>query len=69
MASTKVVKATYVLQGLVMLLFPAAAVLEGIRARWRTAYTVLLVILAAALLYDLPAMITRYNVFAFWLPG
>jgi hypothetical protein len=65
MASTKVLKATYMLQALVVLLFPAAELLEGIRTRHRIAYFVIISILAAVLIHNIPAMITRYNVFAF----
>ena len=66
MASTKVVKATYMLQGLVLLLFPAAQVLEMLRTRRRLVYLVILALLAGAFIHNVPAMITRYNVFAFW---
>jgi hypothetical protein len=66
MASTKVVKATYMLQVLVLLVFPSAELLARIRTRWSIAYWVLLAILLLAFIHNIPAMITRYNVFAFW---
>jgi hypothetical protein len=66
MASTKVVKATYMLQVLVLLVFPAAELLYRIRKRWPITYWVLLTILVLAFIHNMPAMITRYNVFAFW---
>jgi hypothetical protein len=66
MASTKVVKATYMLQALVLLLFPAAEILERIRIRRRVIYWILLAIFTAAFIHNIPAMVTRYKVFAFW---
>jgi hypothetical protein len=65
MASTKVLKTAYVLQGLVVLSLPAAELLEMIRTRRQIVYIVIIVILAAAFIHNIPAMITRYNVFAF----
>jgi hypothetical protein len=69
LASTKVVKATYMLQVLVLLVFPAAELLERIRTRWPVAYWILLAVLLLAFVHNMPAMITRYNVFAFWHPA
>ncbi len=66
MASTKVLKATYMLQVLIVLLFPAAEFLEKIRKKARAAYIVIIVILVGAFIHNIPAMITRYNVFSFW---
>ena len=65
MASTKVLKTAYVLQGLVVLTVPAAELLEMIRNKRQVVYVVIILILAAAFIHDIPAMITRYNVFAF----
>ncbi len=65
MASTKVLKTAYVLQGLVVLTLPAAELLEMIRTRRKVVYVVIILILAAAFIHDVPAMITRYNVFSF----
>ena len=65
LASTKVLKATYMLQGLVVLLIPAAAALETIRARSSKAYLVIIAILVIAFIHNVPAMITHYSVFAF----
>ncbi len=66
LASTKVLKATYVLQGLVLLVIPASGAIEAIRAKWHVAYLLIIAILVGAFLHNIPAMITRYNVFAFW---
>ena len=65
MASTKVLKTAYVLQGLVVLTVPAAELLEMIRNKRQVVYVVIILILAAAFIHNIPAMITRYNVFAF----
>ena len=65
MASTKVLKATYMLQVLILLVFPTAELLERLRMKSRGAYVALIVVLAVAFLHNVPAMITRYNVFSF----
>ena len=66
LASSKVLKATYMLQALVVLVFPAAELLERLRTRWPVAYFVFVSFLAYAFIHNIPAMITHYNVFNFW---
>jgi hypothetical protein len=66
LASDRVLKTTYVLQGLVVLVIPAAALLEKLRAKWHLAYFMIMGLLAAILVHDFPAMVTHYSVFYFW---
>lgn len=67
MASTKVLKTTYMLQALVVLLFPTAELLERIKTKWLLAYFVITAVLVGAFIHNIPAMVTHYNVFNFWL--
>jgi 4-amino-4-deoxy-L-arabinose transferase-like glycosyltransferase len=61
MSSYTVVKATYVIQLFLALPILGAAFLERLRARNQTVYLVIMGLLALVWLYNLPAMITRYN--------
>ena len=64
--SELVLKASYALQGLVVLTLPAGMLLDRIGERAPVALYALLAVLAVVFLHNLPAMITHYNVFAFW---
>ncbi len=61
--STATLKATYVLQLFIALLFPAAALLEKLRERSRLLYWVAISLLLIVLIHDWPAMITNYKDF------
>ncbi|HVM71894.1 MAG TPA: hypothetical protein VMT91_09050 [Anaerolineales bacterium] len=63
MHTNLVIKATYVIQFFIALLFLFAAFMEGIRKRSQLAYNMILVLLALVFVYNLPALITRYNSF------
>jgi 4-amino-4-deoxy-L-arabinose transferase-like glycosyltransferase len=58
-----VVKATYIIQFFIAVLFLFAGFMEVIRKRSRWAYNVLLIILTLVFIHNLPVMITRYSKF------
>jgi 4-amino-4-deoxy-L-arabinose transferase-like glycosyltransferase len=58
-----VVKATYIIQFFIALLFLFAGLMEVIRKRSPWVYNVLLVLLTLVFIHNLPAMITRYSKF------
>ena len=63
MQTNLVIKATYIIQFFVALLFLFAGFMEVIRKKSRYAYCAVFVLLTAAFIYNLPAMITRYSKF------
>ena len=56
-----VIKATYVIQLFIALLFLSAGLMEAIRKKSPLAYHVILILLALVFIHNLPAMFTRYN--------
>jgi hypothetical protein len=66
MASDRVLKTTYMIHVLVLLIFPAAALMKKLWAIQPAAYFVLLGLLGAVFVHNVPAMVTHYNVFYFW---
>jgi hypothetical protein len=61
MQTNLVIKATYIIQFFIALLFLFAAFMEGIRKRSSLAFNVMLLLLTLVFVYNLPALITRYN--------
>ena len=57
-----VIKATYVIQLFIALLFLSAGLMEAIRKKSPLAYNVILILLVLVFIHNLPAMFTRYNV-------
>jgi hypothetical protein len=63
--SQATLKATYIIQFFIVLLFPAAELLEKVRT-WKPAfYWVMITLLLIVLVHNLPAMITNYRIFFF----
>ena len=63
MQTNLVIKATYIIQFFIALLFLFAGFMEVIRKKSQLAYYAVFVLLTLAFIYNLPAMITRYNKF------
>src|SRR5271157_3466995 len=61
MQTNLVIKATYIIQFFVALLFLFAGFMEVIRKRSQLAYNLILFLLILVFIHNLPAMITRYN--------
>ena len=55
-----VIKATYVIQFFIALLFLFSGFMEAVRKKSQWAYYVILILLMVVLIHNLPAMITRY---------
>jgi len=64
MHTNLVIKATYIIQFFIALLFLFAALMEEIRKRSQLAYNVIFILLALVFIYNLPSLITRYNGFS-----
>jgi 4-amino-4-deoxy-L-arabinose transferase-like glycosyltransferase len=58
-----VVKATYTIQFYIALLFLLAGLMEAVRIKSQWAYNLILILLTIVFIHNLPAMITRYNVY------
>jgi len=58
-----VIKATYIIQFFIALLFLYAGFMEAVRKKSQWVYNLILILLAVVLIHNLPAMITRYNMF------
>lgn len=58
---SSVIKASYVIQFFIALLFPAAGLLEGVRTRSHIAYWLVVSLLAIVFIHNLPAMITNFR--------
>ena len=66
MQTNLVIKATYVIQLFIALVFLFAGLMEVIRKKSQFAYNAVLILLTLVFIYNLPAMITRYSkVFGF----
>ena len=61
MQTSLVIKATYIIQLFIALLFLFAGLMEVIRKKSQLAYYLILFFLALVFIHNLPAMITRYN--------
>jgi len=61
MQTNLVIKATYIIQFFIALLFLFAGFMEVIRKRSQLAYNMILILLILVFIHNLPAMITRYN--------
>jgi 4-amino-4-deoxy-L-arabinose transferase-like glycosyltransferase len=61
MQTSLVIKATYIIQLFIALLFLFAGLMEVIRKKSQLAYYLILFFLVLAFIHNLPAMITRYN--------
>ena len=61
MQTNLVIKATYIIQFFIALLFLFAGLMEVIRKKSQFAYNLILFLLILVFIYNLPAMITRYN--------
>ncbi len=58
-----VLKAAYIIQFFIALLFPAAAFLEFVRSKSRTGYWAIMAALAIVFVHNAPAMITNFKMF------
>ena len=61
-ADASVIKATYIIQFFIALLFPAAGFLEVVRVKSRVTYWLLVSALAIVFVHNLPAMITNFKI-------
>ena len=61
-ADASVIKATYIIQFFIALLFPAAGFLEVVRAKSRVVYWVIVLALTIVFVHNLPAMITNFKI-------
>ncbi|HEY9151971.1 MAG TPA: hypothetical protein VIN60_03730 [Anaerolineales bacterium] len=61
MHTNLVIKATYVIQLFIALLFLFAGLMEVIRKKSQLAYNIIIVLLILVFIHNLPALITRYN--------
>ena len=61
MQTNLVIKATYIIQLFIALLFLFAGFMEVIRKKSQLAYNLILIILVLVFIHNLPAMITRYS--------
>ena len=61
MQTNLVIKATYVIQLFIALLFLFAGFMEAIRRKSQLAYNLILFLLVLVFVHNLPAMITRYS--------
>jgi hypothetical protein len=61
MQTNLVIKATYIIQLFIALLFLFAGFMEVIRRKSPLAYNLILFILILVFIHNLPAMITRYS--------
>jgi hypothetical protein len=56
-----VVKATYIIQFFIALLFLFSGFMEAVRKKSQWAYNLILIVLTLVFIHNLPAMITRYT--------